>query len=631
MKGKIMAEVRFRRAGALALAAAGLSALCATGAFAQAAPAATTTAAPSTNATVNLIRLLIKSKVITQAAGDALLQQAETEAAQARAALALQTPPVVTADAGLPPAAEGTIRVPYIPESLRAKITDDIRKDVLDQANFEGWARPNQLPEWVKGIRLYGDIRFRSQSDFYSNNNELGLIDFQAFNDQSPIDINANTNPTGFPILNSRTDRTNRFRIRARLGLAANISDHVQAAFRIASGDDNSPISTNQTLGGGLAKKNIWLDQAYLKLSPVDYASVSFGRFPNPFGSPTQLLFDDDLNFDGVSATIDARHYAPANTTLALTVGAFPLGFSSANFPNNADTKSSDRNRWLFSGQLKGTVRVADKVDIAASGAYHDFKSIQGQLSAPCALYNGNRQCSTDDLRPTFLRKGNTLFLTRNILPDPASPLNFAQPQLLGLAFDYRIVNINASAHMAVTDKLGIDVGGDYVRNLGFKRSDLCRNAPIGLPVNNITQGAAIPASAITTVTDATRRAALLAPYISPCTPDPDPLGGGRIAHFDGGNQGYTIYALFGTKKPAKWGEWNVEASYRYLESDAVLDSLTDSDFHLGGTNTKGYTIGGTLGLFKNVSVGGRWLSANAISGPPLAIDVLQIDLQAAF
>ncbi len=607
MKGNIMAEIHIRRTGLIALAAAGV--LAASGVTAQpAAPLAASTG-PSTNATVNLIRLLIKSKVINEAAGNALLQQAESEAAQARAALAQAmpaTPPVVTADGGLPPAAEGTIRVPYIPESLRAKIKDDIKQEVLAQADYEGWARPNQIPDWVKGIRLYGDIRFRSQSDFYSSNNATGLIDFQAFNDTSPIDINANTNPTGFPILNTRTDRTNRFRVRARLGLQANISDTVQAAFRLASGDDNSPISTNQTLGGGLAKKSIWLDQAYLKLTPLPYANVSFGRFPNPFVS-TQLLFDDDLNFDGVSGTVDARRFVPANTTLALTVGAFPLGFSSANFPTNADSKSGDNSRWLFSGQVKGSIRIADTFDITAAGAYHYFKSVQGQLSQPCALFNGNRQCSSDDLRPTFLRKGNTLFLTRNITADPANPLNFAQPQLLGLAFDYRILDLNLIAKVPVTDKITVEVGGNYVRNLGFKRADLCRNTPLGLPVNNITPSAG--------------------GNTNPCSAP----AGDTVARFEGGNQGYTVYGLIGTKKPSKFGEWNVELSYRYLESDAVLDSLSDSDFHLGGTNAKGYTIGATMGLFKNVSLGGRWLSANAISGPPLAIDVLQIDLQAAF
>ncbi len=608
MKGKIMAEVCNRRAGLFAVAAAaGL--LAAGGATAQTAAPAAASTTPSTNATVNLIRLLIKSKVITQSAGDALLQQAEAEAAQARAALAQAmpaSPPVVTADAGLPPPAEGTIRVPYIPESLRARITEDIRKEVLQQADFEGWARPNQIPDWVKGVRLYGDIRFRSQSDFYSSNNATGLIDFQAFNEQSPIDINANTNPTGFPILNTRTDRTNRFRVRARIGLQANISDNVLAAFRLASGDDNSPISTNQLLGGGLAKKNIWLDQAYLKLTPLKYASVSFGRFPNPFVS-TQLLFDDDLNFDGVTGTADARSFIPANTTLAVTAGAFPLGFSSANFPTNSDSKSGDNSRWLFSGQVKGSVRFDERYDLTLAAAYHSFKSVQGQLSQPCSLFNGNRQCSSDDLRPTFLRKGNTLFLTRNITPDPANPLNFAQPQLLGLAFKYDILDLNLIAKAPLTDTINVEVGGNYVRNLGFKRSDLCRNTPLGLPINNITPSAK--------------------GNTNPCSA----AAGDTVARFDGGNQGYTIYGLIGTKKPSKWGDWNVEVAYRYLESDAVLDSLSDSDFHLGGTNAKGYTVGATMGLFKNVTLGGRWLSANAISGPPLAIDVLQIDLQAAF
>ena len=588
--------------------------------------AGTAAQAQSTNATANLIRLLIEQKVITADAGQALLAQAEAEAATARAAQA----PVATADATLPPPAEGTIRVPYIPESLRAKITEDIRKDVLAHADFEGWARPNQIPDWVKGVRLFGDIRFRSQSDFYDNNNPSDLIDFQAFNETSPIDINANTNPTGFPLLNTRVDRSNRLRIRARLGLQANISDQVQAAFRIASGDDNSPISTNQLLGGGLAKKDIWLDQAYLKLTAVPYVTASFGRFPNPFVS-TQMLFDDDLNFDGVVATVDARKIAPEGTRFSVTGGAFPLGFSSANFPTTSETKSGDDSKWLFSGQARAGITIAEAFDVDAAVAYHSFKAVQGQLSEPCALFNGNRQCSTDQRRPTFLRKGNTLFLTRNIRPDPASPLNFAQPQLLGLSFDYRILDLNLALKYKINEQIGVEVAGNYIRNLAQDTNDLCRTNPLGLPVNNFQAAAGIAAANVPATLDPTRRAALLNIYTNPCTPDPDPLGGGRIAKYDGGNQGYLVRALVGYARPKKFGEWNVELGYRYVESDATLDSLSDSDFYLGGTNTKGYSVGATVGLFKNVTLGGRWLSANEVSGPSLAIDVLQIDLQAAF
>ena len=80
---------------------------------------------------------------------------------------------------------------------------------------------------------------------------------------------------------------------------------------------------------------------------------MSFGRFPNPFVS-TQLLFDDDLNFDGVTGTADARNFIPANTTLAVTAGAFPLGFSSANFPTNSDSEERRQLALAVLGPGKG-------------------------------------------------------------------------------------------------------------------------------------------------------------------------------------------------------------------------------------------------------------------------------------
>jgi hypothetical protein len=76
---------------------------------------------------------------------------------------------------------------------------------------------------------------------------------------------------------------------------------------------------------------------------------------------------------------------------------------------------------------------------------------------------------------------------------------------------------------------------------------------------------------------------------------------------------------------------WQVFGAYKYLERDAVLDAFNDSDFHLGGTNNKGFILGGLYGLDRNVSVGLRWLSSSQIDGPPLSMDVLQIDLNAKF
>ncbi len=62
-----------------------------------------------------------------------------------------------------------------------------------------------------------------------------------------------------------------------------------------------------------------------------------------------------------------------------------------------------------------------------------------------------------------------------------------------------------------------------------------------------------------------------------------------------------------------------------------MLDAFTDSDFHLGGTNAKGFMIGGQYAIYKNTWLAARWMSADEITGLPLAIDVFQLDLNAKF
>jgi hypothetical protein len=77
--------------------------------------------------------------------------------------------------------------------------------------------------------------------------------------------------------------------------------------------------------------------------------------------------------------------------------------------------------------------------------------------------------------------------------------------------------------------------------------------------------------------------------------------------------------------------DWQVSVAYRYLEADAVLDAFTDSDFHLGGTNNKGFILGAQYGLSKNTWLSARWLSSNEIRGLPLSIDVFQLYFNAKF
>lgn len=574
----------------------GMTMIDAGAAHAQDAAPVAPAAAPSESAMVNLVRLLVKQGVLKPAAAEALLRQAEAEAAQAKAAA---TPPPQAVSAELPAAAPGTIRVPYVPESVRNQIRDEIRADVMREAKEGRWASPGDAaPDWTRRVTVFGDIRFRSQSELYSEVNSDKIIDFARINASAPFNVVAT--PLVFPFINSRVDRVNRLRVRARLGVKADIVEGVTTTIALATGDDNSPISTNQILGGGLGKRNIYLDQGYLNLAPTPWANASFGRFPNPFDS-TDLLFDDDVRFDGVGGELKLGKLAGLGIDVDLRGGAFPLDFGSGDYPVTSFTKAKVPVKYLFSGQLALGAQVTESIHVKLGAAYHSFDNVQGELSSSCALYLGVTECSTDTLKPFFLRKGNTLSFLRNIARDPTATIT-PQPQILGLTFDYDILNLNAAVTAKLGEKTKVSLAGDYVRNLAFKRGDLCRNGISGEPFNNGgTDG------------------------------DGDICSATNPTSFTGGGTGYQVKATLGYLTPRQRGDWQAFAGYRYVESDAVLDSLTDSDFHLGGTNTKGYFVGGKFGLFDGVMVGARWMSANQIAGDPFAIDVFQIDLEAKF
>jgi hypothetical protein len=193
------------------------------------------------------------------------------------------------------------------------------------------------------------------------------------------------------------------------------------------------------------------------------------------------------------------------------------------------------------------------------------------------------------------MQKGNTLFLLRDIVPDPSSPLNYAQPQLLGLSFGYQILDVTGLFDMPLFGKEHLVFSGDYAQNLAYDPATVISN-PAAFPVNNH-----------------------------------DPTSDGGVGPFHTGNKAWLVQATVGNPKPGAPGDWGVTIGYRYIEPDAVLDAFNDHDFHLGGTNAKGYSITASYFFANNTWVDGRWFSANQVFGPPLAIDVLQLELNTRF
>ncbi|RBB97234.1 hypothetical protein C3E97_028515 [Pseudomonas sp. MWU12-2115] len=538
--------------------------------------------APSENATINLIRLLVEQGILKQDKADALIAQAQNEAAQARQAAAS------TAVAAGPVAAPGDVRVQYVPAAVRDQIRDQVKAEVMATAKQENWAAPNTFPDWASRISFDGDIRLRDESRYYSGSNSNEIVDFAKLNNNGPYDVNPNSSTSLPPLLNTREDRTNLFRLRARLGMKAVISPEWTAGIRIGTGSDNNPVSTTQTLGGGFAKKDIWLDQGYLNWKPTDELTLTGGRFANPFMS-TDMLYSNDLNFDGVAAIFD--HKLNRDWGVFGTVGAFPVDYTNDTTTSNGFDKEESDNKWLYGAQIGAKWAINSNNRLKGALAYYRFDDIQGQRSSPCEPWAGAPGCDTDGTRAAFMQKGNSVFLLRDITPNPANPTTTPEPQFVGLASEFNLLDLNLVWDADLPQDFKLRSQGNYIHNLGYDERDMRKRAE-GQIVNNLNSSGDIES---------------------------------------GANAWMVQFTLGNALDLKKQGDWNLFAGYKYIQPDALPDGFNDSSFHLGGTNAKGYFLGGNYGLAKNVYATGRWLSTEAVYGAPFDIDVLQLEINTRF
>lgn len=537
-------------------------------------------AAPSENATINLIRLLVQQGVLKQEQADGLIAQAEKEAQQARAA----TPVAATG----PAAAPGDVRVQYVPAIVREQIRDQVKAEVMATAKQENWAQPNTFPDWVSRISFDGDIRLRQESRFFADNNSNELVDYAKLNDNGPYDVNKDTNSKLPPLLNSREDRDNLFRLRARLGMKAVISPEWTAGIRIGTGSDNNPVSTTQTLGGGFGKKDIWLDQGYLTWKATQDLTLTGGRIANPFYS-TDMLYSNDLNFDGVAAIFN--HKLGSDWGLFGTLGAFPVEYTNDTATSNGFDKNESDTKWLFGGQIGANWKINRSNSLKGALAYYRFDDIEGQRSSPCAPWAGAPGCDTDGSRVAFMQKGNSVFLLRDITPNPATPGLTPQPQFVGLASKFDVLDLNLAWDTELPDDLRLRSQTNFIRNLAYDKGEMLKRSE-GEIVNNIN----------------------------------------RNGQFEsGGNALMVQFTLGNALEMKKSGDWNLLAGYKYIQPDALPDGFNDSSFHLGGTNAKGYFVGGNYGIDKNIYATARYMSASEVYGPRYEVDVMQLELNTRF
>jgi hypothetical protein len=222
-----------------------------------------------------------------------------------------------------------------------------------------------------------------------------------------------------------------------------------------------------------------------------------------------------------------------------------------------------------------------DKWLLAAQLGYELDLVPEFRLSLAAGYYDytnieGKRNAADSTLldytAPDYLQKGNTLFDIRNDT-DPDT-------NLFALAADYNLVDINAAAAWTLRPDLILEMVANYVSNVGYDEGDVLNRTGVFVAEE----------------ADA-----------------------------------YRLEFRIGNPDIARPLAWRAFIAYHYAERDSLLDAFTDSDIHRGGTDAEGYILGGELGITDNTWARLRYLSADEIDGPPLGIDVLQLDLNGKF
>ena len=397
--------------------------------------------------TISLVNALVEQGVLTREKADAIIAQARqagakgaaaAPAAGAAAPATANSAPVV---APAPPLAPGTVRVPYVPETVKQEITAQVKQDVLAQAKTERWGEPGAFPDWLSRFNWSGDLRIREEADTFPAGNAPVPV-LQAF---------------GVNIANS-TDADDRLRIRARFGFVATVSDSVAVGLRLATGGVGlgSNIGTeNQTLGTYESRASVGLDRAYLAYHPLAWLEMSAGLVGNPYFRPTSLIWADDVSLGGV--VIQFHPQLTHSLKFFTTAGAYPI------LQVDPTPLNSAASKWLYAYQSGFNVNFNDAAALTLAAALYDYRHIEG-IPNPTIF-----STAYDNTAAPFRQTGNTVFDINGLLNTQNGTQNF----LYGLASKFHELNVSAQLDVGFIGPVHFIFDGDWVKNLGFNENEI--------------------------------------------------------------------------------------------------------------------------------------------------------------
>jgi hypothetical protein len=220
-------------------------------------------------------------------------------------------------------------------------------------------AAPTTDEPTPKGLTLKGDIRFRHEYQ-----NDEGATGDNPFQQQ---------------------------RLMMRLGAVAQPAPDIEGEVRLGSGYGRT--SLNQTLGkdnvsasgsGGLGNFTLTLDRAYFDWGLASGAHLFAGRRRNIFYSAgSDLIWDGDLNFDGLAATYGAD-LGDLKLTALLSYDWIRKDAASAAVKDNQ----------LITGQLAARQKFGDLEAGLGATLYH-YTHLAGQSAIDTGNFKGNSSFSS--------------------------------------------------------------------------------------------------------------------------------------------------------------------------------------------------------------------------------------------
>lgn len=302
-------------------------------------------------------------------------------------------------------------------EDLKQAREEDKQKAAAEESRRD--AITAKLPKWLDMITLFGDVRTREEG-FYENN-------FHA---------------------------RNRFRLRARVGLTANVTDEVAATVRLTSGDPNDPISTNQTFSNTFTRKPINLDWAYLTLKPgktfglePGWVTVYAGKFGVNTYRTSELVWDDDVSPEGATETFNLWERKTG----------FLRGFRLSGVQWVLDELGADRDPWIGGGQAVADTALGSVANWTVAFADYNYINLNQVALNKFNQFND----------PPTNSKANSNFNSVLAGENSNSLVTDAKGKITGYKSGFNVVNGASELNFPDPVGLGIPVGvfGDLAYN----------------------------------------------------------------------------------------------------------------------------------------------------------------------